>query len=126
MSQPEWKIAKIKRAFLGYEDHGILTCMLDLDYGGSGQGAGGYGLDEPIKDEDGKFLRRRGSAYGMEYVARLMKACGVRSWDKMVGRTVYALSDWGKVYAIKPLPTEKGEEFVFDSLREEFFEKEMV
>ena len=40
------KIAKIKESFLGYEDHGILTIYLRVEYGdGSSQSIGGYQLD---------------------------------------------------------------------------------
>ena len=30
------------------------------------------------------------------------------------GRTIYVYSDWGKVYALEPLPTERGERFALD------------
>jgi hypothetical protein len=113
-------IAKIRRAYIGIEDHGILVCSLDFDFGGSGQGTGGHALDEPVR-EDGQFVRREGTAYGMQFIAAVMRAAGVDSWDKVQGRTVYALRDregWGgAVIGIAPLPTENGEEFLFDSLR---------
>lgn len=117
------QIAKIRRVFLGTEDHGIFTCSLDLDYGSSGQGAGGYGLDEPRKDGEGKHIGRFGTAYGMEWIMRLMRACGVNDWSKVEGRTVIALRDegyHGRVRGIKPLPTENGEPFLFDELALEF------
>ena len=41
----EIKNAIITGTYLGIEDHGILTFWLYLDYGGSGQGFGGYQLD---------------------------------------------------------------------------------
>ena len=34
------QIAKIESTHLGYEDHGILTAHLYVDYGGSHQGIG--------------------------------------------------------------------------------------
>ena len=40
----EIKNAIITGTYLGIEDHGILTFWLYLDYGGSGQGFGGYQL----------------------------------------------------------------------------------
>lgn len=115
-------IAKIERTSLGWEDHGIFTCWLSLTYGSSGQGAGGYGLDEPVHDEDGRFVGRRGTAYGMEFVARVMRACGVDEWSKVTGRTVYAIKDgdsagWGgTVIGIAPLETEPGEQFLFSDI----------
>lgn len=119
-------IAKVESTMLGLEDHGILSAMLFVTYGGgSGQGIGGYCLDEPIHDpETDRFLRRRGTAYGMEWVARCLKACGVASWEKIAGRTIMVLKEddsWGaRVLGIGPLPTERGYDFLFSDLAEEF------
>ena len=118
------QIAKIGGVSLGWEDHGIFTCMVHLDYGGSGQGAGGYGLDEPRRDGEGEFIGRFGTAFGMEWIARLMRAAGVNDFSDVKGRTVIALRDgdgWGaKVVGLKPLPTESGEPFIFEELSREF------
>lgn len=96
MSKYEEKIAKITSTHLGYEDHGIPTFWLHLDYGGSGQGFGGYDLRH----------------WGIDVLFEVMKACGVDSWEKVNGRTVIALVEHGLVRGIKPLPTEKGKGFV--------------
>lgn len=139
-------IAKITDTFLGRESHGILTCYLTVDYGGSGQMIGGYGLDEPTwgtddgfvvgdrpDDPTAKFAGRRGRAYGMEFVHRIIKACGVDSWEQIKGRTIYVLDDLpedgstvgsGKVIGIENLPTEPGERFIFDDLHIEFVTEE--
>lgn len=109
MTEPEWQIAKVTYAFLGYEDHGFLTIMLTLNYGGSGQGAGGYALGIRGKgdsDDAAQTLRYQ--------VQGILDACGVDEWNKVAGRTIMALADHGKVHAIKPLPTENGKEFWFD------------
>lgn len=120
---PHKKIAKVRSARLGTEDHGIWTAWLDLDYGGAGQGAGGYGLDNPKKDASGKFLGRVGTAFGMHFVMRLCEACGVDEWSKLTGRTVYALfkgDTWGtRVEGIAPLPMEAGKPFWFDECASE-------
>lgn len=122
------QIAKVESTMLGWEDHGILTCMLRLNYGSSGQSAGGYTLDEPRHDPDGKFTGRYGTAYGMEWIARAMKACGVRQWEDVKGRTIICLRDGdernGKIVGLKPLPTEEGEEFLFADLSAEHFPQE--
>src|SRR5262249_57170702 len=98
------EIAKIKSTFLGYEDHGILTAFVQLEYGGSGQGAGGYAFDE----WDGE--KRIFGSEGMEFVAGVLRACGVDSWEKLPGRPVFAIRDaagWGgSVIGLKPLPTQ--------------------
>jgi hypothetical protein len=121
-------LAKIEGTSLGWEDRGILTCRLFVSYGSSSQGIGGYALDEPRweggEHHKGEFLGRFGTAYGMEFVRRLMVACGVDSWEKLKGRTVFVLKDsdrWqAKVVGVENLPTEPGECFIFADLAREF------
>lgn len=119
------QIGKITRTSLGYEDHGILTAYITFDFGGSGQSFGGYGLDEPLWEhpdanglDRGEFLGRRGVAWGMEFVARVIKACGVDSWEKLPGRTVFVLreKEYGPIVGIEPLPTEQGKRFLVADL----------
>jgi hypothetical protein len=111
----ERRIAKIDETMLGWEDHGIFTCVVGLDYGGSHQGAGMYMLDTFDKKAD----RRVGTAEGTEFLMRFLRACGVDRWERLKGRTVYAVATHTKVLAIEPLPTEPGVEFWFDDLWEE-------
>lgn len=96
------RIAKIERTTLAYEDPCTFKCVLHLDYGGSGQAV----------------------AFGMGWVARAMKACGVDEWSKVQGRTVLALFDSDgyhePVRGIKPLPAEPGELFMFRELPDEW------
>lgn len=101
MNKSEVVNAKIDGTMLGYEDHGILSFSIGLDYGNGGhQGAGGYCLDTPVKDEKGKFLGRVGTAAGMEMVARLMRVVGVSKWEDLKGQHVRVKADHSKVYAI--------------------------
>lgn len=106
------RIGKIKATTLGYEDHGILTGWLHLDFGGTAQGAGGYSLAD------------RGNphvACGC-WVAGVLRACGVEKWEDVAGRTVLALYDsdeWSApIRGIAPMPTERGETFMFSELAE--------
>lgn len=111
-------IAKINNVKLGWESHGIFTCWLDLSYGGGHcQGAGGYSLDTPVHEGD-EFIVRKGTAYGMEWIIRVMKACGVDDWGEVKGRTILAVLDGerDRVIGIKPLPTEQGIPFMFSEL----------
>lgn len=113
------QIAKVERTFLGFEDHGLFTLTLSLDYGGSGQGAGMACLDSPVKDESGRFLGREGTKLGHDYIIGVIKAFGVDSWEQIKGRTVIALREPGyngSVVGIRPLPTEPGTEFIFASV----------
>ena len=96
----ETRNARITGTTLGVEDHGIFSCMLHLDYGGAMQGFGGFSLDEPIKDANGKFLRRQGSALGAEFLMRVLAVTGASSWEKLPGTPVRVRADYNKVYAI--------------------------
>lgn len=86
MHGSEVKNARIESTLLGTEDHGIMSCFVQLDYGDSThQGFGGYALDEPIRDRDGKFVRRVGSANGMEFVMQVLNVLEASSWEKLRG-----------------------------------------
>ena len=124
----EAQIGKIESTMLGVEDHGILTAVLMFDLGTSGQGTPGHALDGMVKHtrfagkyDDGSGEHSRvGSAYGMEFIRRLLLACGVDRWEQLRGRTVFVLRDegdpFGYIKGIRPLPTEGGQEFIFDEL----------
>jgi len=96
----ETKNAVIEETMLGTEDHGLMTAFIHLDYGGAGQSFGGYGFDEPIKDEDGKFLRRVGTAYGCEFIRRVLETLGVDRWEDLKGTHCRVKAEHRKVYAI--------------------------
>ena len=98
------RIAKVTSTFLGFEDHGIFTFNLMLNYGDSGQGAGSYDL--------------RGDWCAATLQA-ILRACGVDQWEKIKGRTIIALVDkqgFGLVRGIGPLPTEEGEFVLFQEV----------
>jgi hypothetical protein len=118
----EKRIAKVESTFLGVEDHGILTAIIGLDYGSAGQGAGLYTFDTYNKPREGIPYApmydsdRVGSAYGMEWIRRVLEAFGVDQWESLIGRTIFAHSDHSHVYGFEPLPTERGKKFMFDEL----------
>ena len=95
----ETKNAVIQSTQLGKEDHGIMSFMLTLDYGGSGQGAGGYALDTPIK-KGGKFVKRIGSAAGMSLIMAVLQVVGVENWEDLPGKNIRVRSEHAKVHAI--------------------------
>ena len=110
------RIAKIKDTQLGFEDHGIFTATLYLDYGGSSQGAGLRMLSYSPPPEREPI----GSSKGIDHLMGILSACGVDSWEKLKGRTIYAFFDNDNynepVKGLGPLPTEKGKDFIFDEL----------
>lgn len=79
--------AQIESTMLGYEDHGILTCYLHLKWGARGQGFGGYALDKHNGERNLKS-RRLGTAYGCEFIARIMQTVGVEKWEDLKGKFV--------------------------------------
>ena len=90
------KNAVIESTMLGIEDHGIMTCFLYLDYGGTCQGFGGYSLDVFDKNKD----KRIGTAWGTEFVRRVLETIEVDSWEKLKGKHCRVVSDYGKVYRV--------------------------
>jgi len=63
---------KIVGTFLGNEDHGIPTCLVDIETSSGTQGFGGHDL----------------RYYGVEYILRLLSTVGVDSWEKLHGTPV--------------------------------------
>lgn len=85
MSKIEVKNARIESTHLGKEGHGIMTCMIMLDYGGAGQGFGGWSL---------------GGEWGMEYINKVLEVTGVECWEDLPGTHVRVKAEQMKVHAI--------------------------
>lgn len=77
------KNTKIVSTFLGIEDHGIPTFMINLDFGGARQGYGRYDL----------------RYYGIEIILEILKVLEVDSWENLSG-VIRADSDHDKIYKI--------------------------
>lgn len=65
--------AKIESTMLGFEDRGIMTWFLTLDFGGTGQGFGGYALGGATTD----FA-----------IKRILKVVGVEKWEDLKGKYI--------------------------------------
>jgi len=96
----EIKNAIIESTHLGNESHGIFSSMLHLNYGGLCQGFGGYGFDKPIKDSGGKFERREGTAYGCEFIMRILETLEVETWEKLKGTHLRVDTERNKIHGI--------------------------
>ena len=103
----EIKNAKIESTTLGYEDHGIFTFMLHLDYGHSGQGFGGYALDEPKPPLDRLRVDRQGTAMGMQVIIEILNTVGVQNWEDLPGQYIRVEADHTKVIRIGHLLEDK-------------------
>lgn len=109
MSEPvEYRNARITRTMLGFEDHGILTYMLHLDYGGAGPGAGGICLGN----------RHEAPPIFGEHVAGILKTLEVDEWEQLPGVCCRVVACHSKVYmighylkdqwwTISPMPSEE-------------------
>lgn len=80
----EERNALIKSTEIFIEDHGILTIFVHLDYGGAGQGFGGYGLDK----------------HASVFIRGVMETVGVTKWSDLPGKAIRVRSDYGKIVAI--------------------------
>lgn len=84
-------VAKVEYTRLGAEDHGIFTASIGFVSGAWHQSMGDYCLDEPLRDADGSFLRREGTAYGLDHVMRLLWVFGVSKWEDVKGQSALVL-----------------------------------
>ncbi len=93
--KPEIKNAIIKRSDLSSDDHGMLTAWIHLDYGGGGQGFGGYALYLPKDFSHHQLLSHAG-----HFIFRVMEVAGVTKWADLPGKTVRVECEWTKVSGI--------------------------
>lgn len=119
MSERE-EIGRVKSVFLGIEDHGILTFMVMLDFGGSGQGFGTYTLDT----YDHVKKRRVGTAFGCEALLRLIEFFGGTTLDAAKGQAVIAVRDGvglgSTIRKLKRLPCDGGAEYDIEAILAEW------
>jgi len=95
MKDVEVKNAVIVSAELTTGDHGLLSGWVTLDYGGSGQGFGGYSLYLPKNFKHHQLLSHAG-----HWIWRVMEVAGVEEWSKLKGKTVRVRCEHSKVHAI--------------------------
>jgi hypothetical protein len=91
------KNAVITSASITNDDHGLLSAWLFLDYGGSGQGFGGYVLYTPKS-----FTHHNdGGNYAGLFIWRCMEIAGVTEWSELTGKTIRVRGeDYGQIEAI--------------------------
>lgn len=89
--------AVIESASITTANRGILDAWLMLDYGGSGQGFGGWALYLPKSFTHHKLLSTAG-----HYIYRCMEIAEVDEWSKMKGRTIRVETEgnFGRITAI--------------------------
>jgi hypothetical protein len=91
----EIKNAVITKAVITCEERGFLDAWLTLDYGGSGQGFGGYVLYVPKS-----FQHHKTESVAGHFIFRCMEVAGVTDWESIVGKTIRVKCEHNKVHAI--------------------------
>jgi hypothetical protein len=92
----EIKNAIIESVTIDDGDRGLLTAWLYLDYGGSGQGFGGYTL---YLSKSFKHHGEPGN-YAGHFIYRCMEIAGVKNWADMKGKTIRVKAENSKIHAI--------------------------
>ena len=92
----ETRNAVIESATITNDDHGLLSAWVYLDYGGSGQGFGGYALylPKPFTHSTNQMN------YAGHFIWRVMEVAGVSKWDALKGKTVRVRCEHSKVHAL--------------------------
>ncbi len=95
--------AKITGTMLGIEDHGIMTCNLQMEWPSHFQGFGGYCLSTFNK----QLNRRVGTAYGMQFILEILETVGVEKWEDLKGKYVRIKTTHEKMLQIGHITEEK-------------------
>jgi hypothetical protein len=99
---------KITDVFLGFEDHGIFTMTLDVDFGGSAMKIGGYNLQGD-------------SGFAAAFIRGVLQATGSNDIARVKGKVVLLVTSThpnnpGRVgvLGIRQMPFDGGAEFLFE------------
>lgn len=92
----ETRNAVIEKATINSDDHGLLSAWLHLDYGGRGQGFGGYALYLPKSYKHSTNQKN----YAGHFIWRVMEIAGVGEWSALKGKTIRVKCEHSKVHAI--------------------------
>lgn len=92
------KNAVIESARLSTDDHNLLTAWLSLEYGGTGQGFGGYTLYLPRSYAH--HTESLKANFAGHFIWRVMEIAEVTEWSQLPGRTIRVRAEHAGVKAI--------------------------
>lgn len=95
MDTPHIQNAIIQNARITTAERGFLDCWLQLDYGGAGQGFGGYALYLPKSFAHHQLLSVAG-----HFLFRVMEVAGVDTWEQLPGKTIRVKGTHSRIQAI--------------------------
>lgn len=91
--------ARIESASIRFDRGTFLSIWLGLDYGGTGQGFGGFVLGAKT-DGSAKAAAGNREAYAALFIVRVMEIAGVDDWSDLVGKTIRAEANHSNVRRI--------------------------
>ena len=92
--------AIIREATIGFDRGFILSAWLHLDYGGAGQGFGGYVLGGDPYGESRVAQHAEQPNIAGEWIASILAVAGVEQWSELVGKVVRVECESGRVTGI--------------------------
>ena len=95
MKEYEIKNAVIKNAEITTGERGILDAWLTLDFGGTGQGFGGFALYIPKS-----FTHHNVLSVAGHHIFRIMEIAGVEKWSQLPGKTIRVEGSWQEILRI--------------------------
>lgn len=92
--------AQIESAEIVIERGFVLSAWIHLNYGGMGQGFGGYSLHLGKTSSHHEASKNRNCA-GI-FIMRVMEIAGVEKWSDLVGKTIRVdkIDEWGSIVRI--------------------------
>lgn len=109
--------AVITSTSLGLKDHGVLTAWITLDYGGAGQGFGGFALDQDERHARENTVVYRGRNFAGHcgaWVRGILTVLEVNQWEDLAGQR------------IRVVATHRGVERIGHFLKDVWFDPEDV
>lgn len=94
----ETRNAIIENITISSEDHGVLDAWIFLDYGGSGQGFGGYVLYKPESKYNQDFDHQWN--FAGHFIWKVMEVAGVTRWENLKGKTIRVKAEQNHIHAI--------------------------